>query len=84
MSSKMERVVVTGMGIASPLGCSVPEFWENLLAGRSGIGSLDGGIFSGLFTRIGGEVWGQRSKTYGSLLPIGNGCRAAGGLRGKV
>ena len=58
MSAKMERVVVTGMGVASPLGCNVPEFWESLLAGRSGVGSLDGGIFSGLHTRIGGEVWG--------------------------
>ena len=54
---KTERVVVTGMGIASPLGCSIAEFWDGLLAGQSGVGSLDGGIFSGMQTKIGAVVW---------------------------
>ena len=31
------RVVVTGMGIISPVGVGVPAAWENILAGRSGI-----------------------------------------------
>ena len=31
------RIVVTGMGIVSPVGSSVPRAWENILAGRSGI-----------------------------------------------
>jgi len=31
------RVVVTGMGVMSPVGTSIPEFWENLKAGKSGI-----------------------------------------------
>ena len=34
------RVVVTGMGLLSPLGQSVAESWESILAGRSGIGPL--------------------------------------------
>jgi 3-oxoacyl-(acyl-carrier-protein) synthase len=34
------RVVVTGMGVVSPLGNDVDIFRENLLAGRSGIGLL--------------------------------------------
>jgi len=34
------RVVVTGMGLLSPLGQSVAESWEAILAGRSGIGPL--------------------------------------------
>ena len=38
MARKTERVVVTGMGIASPLGCSIAEFWDGLLAGQSGVG----------------------------------------------
>lgn len=57
MARKTERVVVTGMGIASPLGCSIAEFWDGLLAGQSGVGSLDGGIFSGMQTKIGAVVW---------------------------
>lgn len=34
------RVVISGMGIVSCAGNSVPAFWENLLAGRSGIGPI--------------------------------------------
>lgn len=56
MSRQAERVVVTGMGVASPLGCDVSEFWESLLAGNSGIGSLEKSIFSGLASNIGGMV----------------------------
>lgn len=36
----LKRVVVTGMGLISPLGNSVANSWENLLAGRSGIDRL--------------------------------------------
>jgi len=32
-----QRVVVTGLGAITPIGHSVPEFWEGLLAGRSGV-----------------------------------------------
>ena len=34
------RVVITGMGVASPLGNSVEELWDGLVAGRSGIGPI--------------------------------------------
>ncbi len=34
------RVVITGMGVISPLGHAVDEFWQNLLAGRSGVGAI--------------------------------------------
>lgn len=33
----MKRVVVTGLGVVSPVGNSVAEFWENLIAGKNGI-----------------------------------------------
>lgn len=33
---KQRRVVITGLGALTPLGNSVPEFWQNLLAGKSG------------------------------------------------
>src|SRR3954471_16990261 len=36
----MKRVVVTGMGAITPLGNSVTEFWNNILAGKSGAGPI--------------------------------------------
>ena len=36
----MRRVVVTGMGLVSPLGNSVSECWEHLVAGKNGIGPI--------------------------------------------
>jgi 3-oxoacyl-[acyl-carrier-protein] synthase II len=53
---ELERVVVTGMGVASPLGCAVPEFWEGLIAGRGGVVALTGEAFAKLSTRIGALV----------------------------
>lgn len=64
MDRKAERVVVTGMGVASPLGCNLTEFWECLLAGESGVGSLEGSIFSGLRTNIGAIVWDYDESQY--------------------
>ena len=37
----IRRVVVTGIGVISPIGLTVPEFSESLMAGRSGIGPLN-------------------------------------------
>ena len=36
----MKRVVVTGMGVVSPLGNDVASFWENIKAGKCGIGPI--------------------------------------------
>lgn len=36
----MNRVVVTGMGIISPIGNTIPSFWDNLTAGNVGIGPI--------------------------------------------
>jgi len=50
------RVVVTGLGLVSPVGNSVPEAWDNLIAGRSGIGRItkfDPAVFK---AQIAGEV----------------------------
>ena len=52
------RVVITGMGLCTPLGCGVDEFWPNLLAGRSGISSISLLDTRSLPVRIGGEVKG--------------------------
>ncbi len=36
------RVVITGLGVISPVGNDVPTFWDSLKAGRCGIGPLEG------------------------------------------
>ena len=64
MNRGMERVVVTGMGVATPLGCNVAEFWNALVAGKSGVQSLEGGIFSGMHTKIGAVVRGYNENQY--------------------
>jgi len=50
------RVVVTGLGVVSPVGNDVASSWEALLAGRSGIGPITRFDASGLGCRIAGEV----------------------------
>ena len=50
------RVVVTGMGIVSPVGSTVETAWANILAGRSGIGPVTAFDVSGFPVRIGGAV----------------------------
>ncbi|HEY1929240.1 MAG TPA: beta-ketoacyl-ACP synthase II [Caulobacteraceae bacterium] len=52
----MPRVVVTGMGAVSPLGCGVETVWRRLLAGRSGIRALPDDIVEGVAAKIGGVV----------------------------
>jgi len=50
------RVVVTGLGIVSPVGVGVPAAWENILAGRSGITAITRFDASAFPSRIAGEV----------------------------
>jgi 3-oxoacyl-[acyl-carrier-protein] synthase II len=50
------RIVVTGLGLISPLGNSVAENWEAALAGRSGIGPITHFDASRLATQFAGEV----------------------------
>lgn len=50
------RVVVTGMGMLSPLGLDVASTWEGILKGRSGIDTLEDEKFSSYPTRFGGSV----------------------------
>lgn len=50
------RVVVTGLGMLSPLGNSVESSWQAALAGKSGIGPIEHMDVSAFSTRIGGSV----------------------------
>lgn len=52
----MERVVITGMGVISPLGNNVEQFWDGLVNGRSGISSIDYFDTSKHKSKIGGLV----------------------------
>ncbi len=52
----MRRVVVTGMGIVSPLGDGLKTNWENITAGKSGVGPITKFETDDLAARIAGEV----------------------------
>ncbi len=54
--SALRRVVVTGMGIVSPLGTGVEEYWDALAAGRSGVGPITQFNARGFKVRIAAEV----------------------------
>lgn len=60
----MKRVVVTGVGAVSPLGIGAETTWEGLVAGRSGIRTIQAWDPTGLDVRIAGEVPGFVAKDF--------------------
>jgi 3-oxoacyl-[acyl-carrier-protein] synthase II len=50
------RVVITGLGVVTPVGNDIATFWDNLKNGVSGIGMVDALDVSGYDCRIGGQV----------------------------
>src|SRR5215212_4519359 len=52
----MRRVVVTGIGVISPIGIGAAAFWENMLAGKSGVRRIEQFDPAGFPCQIGGEV----------------------------
>lgn len=54
----MERVVITGMGVISPVGNSKGEFWESIAAGKNGIDRVTHFDSQGYRSQMGGEVKG--------------------------
>ncbi|MGA1287890.1 MAG: beta-ketoacyl synthase N-terminal-like domain-containing protein, partial [Rubrivivax sp.] len=58
------RVVVTGLGLVSPVGNTVADGWSALLAGRSGIAPITRFDASAFSCRFAGEVKGFRIEDY--------------------
>ncbi len=56
--SDRRRVVITGLGVVSPVGNDVPSAWANLVAGRSGVGPITRFDAKDFRVRIAGEVRG--------------------------
>jgi 3-oxoacyl-(acyl-carrier-protein) synthase len=52
----MRRVVITGIGVISPLGLGKASFWENLLSGRSGVRRIESFDPSGFPSQVAGEI----------------------------
>jgi 3-oxoacyl-[acyl-carrier-protein] synthase II len=55
-NSKEHRVVVTGIGLVSPLGNELPAFWEHLLAGQTGVDKIKSFDASNFETQVAAEV----------------------------
>lgn len=58
------RVVVTGLGLVSPVGNTVAEGWANLVAGKSGIATITKFDPSALACHFAGEVKGFNAEDY--------------------
>lgn len=52
------RVVITGLGLVSPVGNSIDTAWDNIINGRSGVGRITRFDASGFNSQIAGEVKG--------------------------
>jgi len=62
--SRERRVVVTGLGIISPVGLSVSTAWEQILAGKSGIQPITHFDIAPFTTRFGGPIYGFEVTDY--------------------
>ncbi|UTV99590.1 beta-ketoacyl-ACP synthase II [Marinomonas rhizomae] len=63
--SLKERIVITGMGLVSPLGLGVTSVWDRLIRGQSGIRLLPTTLSEGLTTHIAGQVPGHTEQENG-------------------
>src|SRR5271170_7393705 len=52
----MRRIVVTGLGVVSPLGCGVETVWRRLLDGRSGVRRLPDDMVEDIPAKVAGVV----------------------------
>ena len=68
MSTEPRRVVVTGLGATTPVGGDVASTWEALLAGRSGVRTLEDDWYADLPVRFAGQRR-RRSRARSSSAP---------------
>jgi 3-oxoacyl-[acyl-carrier-protein] synthase II len=64
MASSSRRVVITGLGIISPIGLEKAAFWEALCTSRSGVRTITSFDPAALPCRFGGEIVGFDAKNY--------------------
>jgi 3-oxoacyl-[acyl-carrier-protein] synthase II len=65
----MRRIVVTGMGAVSPLGCGVETNWKRLIAGQSGIRALSDNVAADLPAKVAGNVPDMAEDAEGGFDP---------------
>lgn len=53
---KKRGVVITGLGVISPIGNTLKDFWDNLISGKSGIRRIEGFDCRDLPTQVAGEI----------------------------
>ena len=61
------RVVVTGLGVVTPLGCELDDVWESVCSGKSGISSIERFDCREFKVRIGGEIRNFDATTHLSI-----------------
>lgn len=66
----MKRVVITGLGVVSPVGNDVPAFWENLKAGKCGIAPITRFDTENYKVKVAGEVRGFDPRQYMEKLDV--------------
>lgn len=59
-----KQVVITGLGVVSPLGCGKEVFWDNLIAGKSGIAPMVSLDLLPYKCKLGGEVRDLKPEMY--------------------
>lgn len=72
----MQRAVITGLGVITPIGLTVEEFWANLAAGVSGAGLVTTFDTTGFPVRIACEVKDFNPRAYMDFKLIKRTCRA--------
>ncbi len=65
-----KRVVITGMGVVSPIGTTIDEFWNNLVEGKSGVGPITRFDTSKYNVKVAAEVNGFDPTRYMELKQV--------------